>query len=287
MRPRAFTLIELLVVVSIIGVLITLVVVAVRPIQIKSRDATRKSNLNLYLTGLDLFKADFKVYPNHTFYLGKNTTDLGAVTSSFDLGTDIAGCQGLNGAGNPTNFSVSPADFTTAETNYNLAVLKPGLAATNHFLLCLKYIDRLIADPTRGTGAAGYHYRVSYDYVDSLVSAELENVNDSEAKLLFNSGAAKRYHLGTGMTVRHLDEDSNAYNPLDLITREFYSALATGTLSDGIYLYQCKRRDSSTVINRDDRSLSANEPLTYQSTAWKKNPGCWDNIGGLDAIRAY
>src|SRR3989344_4044534 len=65
-----FTLIELLVVITIIGILITLVTVAVVPVQRKSRDARRKADVNSFLSGVNLFKADFKIYPNSTFYLG-------------------------------------------------------------------------------------------------------------------------------------------------------------------------------------------------------------------------
>lgn len=98
-KKRAFTLIELLVVISIIGVLITLVAVTVLPVQRKSRDSKRKADVNLVLSGLGLFNADFKVYPNYTFYLGTNATDTSAVNSNFGLESDIPTCNGNQGGG--------------------------------------------------------------------------------------------------------------------------------------------------------------------------------------------
>lgn len=286
MRPkRAFTLIELLIVVSIIGILVTLVAVTIQPIQRKSRDARRKSDLNLYLTALDLFKTDFKLYPNHTFYLGKNTTDAGAAVSNFDLGADIAACQGLSGAGNPSNFAVT-TDFGKSEVNYDEAVLKPGFAATNHFLVCLKYIDRLVTDSVYGASKDNYHYRVSYDYIDVLVAARLENQNDQEAKTLFTDKAPKRYYLGTGATVRHLDDDSDAYESGGSIAN-FFSAFERREIPNGMYLYQCNGKLADQDIKRDDRSFTANEPLVFQGGVWKANPNCRNALTSLDDVEAW
>lgn len=289
---KAFTLIELLIVISIIGILITLVAVTVRPIQLKGRDARRKSDLNLYLAGLDLFKTDFKLYPNHTFYLGKNTLDTGAATSSLELGNDISGCQGL-GAGNPTNFSVA-TDFTTASSDYNNAILKPGFAAVNHFMICLKYVDRLVADPTYGsTSSSGYQYRVSYDYVDVLVGAKLENTNDPDPKYLFNSSpsAEKRYYLGSGGTVRHLDDDSDSDSTSGGTANEYFFGTAFGGLRpilNGKYLYQCNGKAAIGDIKRDDRALTANEPITYTSNAWRANTtACADEDTKIDDIQSW
>lgn len=283
---KAFTLIELLIVISIIGVLVTLVAVTIRPIQTKSRDARRKSDLNLYLSALDLFKTDFKLYPNHTFYLGKNTTDTGAAVSSLDLATDMASCQGLSGAGNPSNFAVK-ADFVTAETDYNQALLKPGFTATNHFLMCLKYIDRIVADPTQGSSANGYKFAVSYDYIDTLVSAVMENTNDQEPKTLFNTTVPKRYYLGSGATVRHLDDDSDS-DATTGVNGSFFTAFGgLRPIVNGKYLYQCNGKVADQDIKRDDRSLTANEPLVFQGGAWIANPSCRNADSSLDDVQAW
>lgn len=285
-KRRGFTLIELLIVISIIGVLVTLVAVTIRPIQTKSRDAKRKSDLNLYLSALDLFKTDFKLYPNHTFYLGKNLVDTGAAVSSFDLATDIASCEGLSGAGNPTNFAVKP-DFVTPEADYDIAILKPGFTATNHFLFCLKYIDRVLVDATQGASLNGYKFTVSYDYIDALVSGVLENTNEQEPKTLFNTTVPKRYYLGSGATVRHLDDDSDS-DADSGINGSFFTAFGgVRPIVNGKYLYQCNGKVADQDIKRDDRSLTSNEPLTFQGGAWIANPNCRNADSSLDDVQAW
>jgi hypothetical protein len=238
------------------------------------------------MTGIDLFKTDFKLYPNHTFYLGKNTTDTGASVSSFDLAADIASCQGLSGGGNPTNFAVA-TDFVTASSDYDNALLKPGFAATNHFLMCLKYIDRIVADATQGTSASGYKFTVSYDYVDALVSAQLENTNDQESKTLFNSSVPKRYYLGSGATVRHLDDDSDSDSSTGPNASFFTAFGGLRPIVNGKYLYQCNGKAADQDIKRDDRSLSANAPLVYQGGAWIANPNCRNADSSLDDVQAW
>lgn len=313
LNRRAFTLIELLIVISIIGILITLVAVTVRPVQIKSRDARRKSDLNLYLSGLDLFKTDFKLYPNHTFYLADNKynsdpdgngplkagdpIDNGALTSYFDLGTDVAGCEGLSGAGNPNNFAAASSgiqefNLVSGTHDYDREILGPGFKAVNNFLMCLKYIDRLVKDPTYGdTGQNGYQYLVSYDYVDVLVATQLENTNDTDLKTLFNPTVTKRYYLGSGSTVRHLDDDSdsdslNVNDP----NGNFYSLAfpPLRAIMNGKYLYQCNGKLVQNDIKRDDRSLTANEPITYSNGAWRANTGsCLDSDLTLNDIKNW
>ena len=304
---RAFTLIELLIVISIIGVLVTLVAVTIRPIQTKSRDAKRKSDLNLYLTAMDLFKTDFKLYPNHTFYLADNKYDTdpdgagplkagdfidpNATTAYFDLGTDIASCQGLSGAGNPTNFAVKPEFITTGDlgvpANYDTAILKPGFTATNHFLFCLKYIDRIVVDATQGSSANGYKFVVSYDYIDTLVSGVMENTNDRDPKTLFNTTVPKRYYLGSGATVRHLDDDSDSDAATGANANFFTAFGGLRPLVNGKYLYQCNRNVVDQEIKRDDRSLTANEPLVFQGGSWIANPNCRNVDSSLDDVQAW
>lgn len=256
-----FTLIELLVVITIIGVLVTIVVVAVAPVQKKSRDSKRKSDINLLLTGLNLFKADFKVYPNYTMYLGTNTA-VGAKNSNFDLGGDLPACEsyqtgGVPQAGHPSKF-VLP---TYTPGSYDSAKMLPGFASVNNFLMCLKYVDRLVVDPKPNTDADpqdDYHYRVSYDYADVLVSAKLEVATDQDAKHLFITTIPKRYYLGTGVLTRHLEEDSN--------TNGFFNIL-NGNITDGSYLYQCQHVVPDERVNFD--------PIQANGTGgWQRNTSC-------------
>lgn len=58
-----FTLIELLVVISIMGILLALSVFGLEGARLASRDAKRKSDLELIRSGLEIYKADCDSYP--------------------------------------------------------------------------------------------------------------------------------------------------------------------------------------------------------------------------------
>lgn len=58
-----FTLIELLVVISIIGILVAVSIFGLSGARESSRDARRKSDLELVRSGLELYKADCNAYP--------------------------------------------------------------------------------------------------------------------------------------------------------------------------------------------------------------------------------
>ena len=60
---KGFTLIELLVVISIIGVLMAISIIGLAGAREASRDAKRKSDLEMMRSGLELYKADCGVYP--------------------------------------------------------------------------------------------------------------------------------------------------------------------------------------------------------------------------------
>lgn len=290
----AFTLIELLVVISIIGLLITLIVAVVGPIQRKSRDTRRKSDINLFLTGLDQFKFEFKVYPNYTMYLGSyGTSGNGAENSNFGLADAIPQCNGLS-VGQSSNFTSTGTNPTAAQLGTDGAPgalpikLKEGQAnggssfsSANNFLVCLRYMDRVISDVNK-SGANGYQVRFSYDYSDVLVSAELESTTDPDAKTLYNGSAPKRYYQGSGTTIRQLDEDSN--------TSGFYNLALSGSISDGLYLFQCVKKADGTTINLDDRSSSTYDPITYNGSAWAANSAC-RNVAGdaaaLNVVKAF
>lgn len=257
-----FTLIELLVVVSIIGVLITLVAVTVLPVQRKSRDSKRKADVNLVLSGLGLFNADFKVYPNYTFYLGTNASDTGAVNSNFGLESDIPTCNGNLGGGDTSTFTSTSADVSTAELTAagNQIKLKSGFVSVNNFLICLKYLDKLVQDPSATADVDKYHYRVNYDYSEFLVGAKLENTNDQDARVLLGTGA-KRYWIGNGINSRQLDDDSDV--------NAFYPGVS-GTTSDGQYFYQCQKVGSGGADL--DLIMGAN-PFVLEGSTWKINTG--------------
>lgn len=60
---KGFTLIELLVVISIIGILIGLSVFGLQGARESSRDAKRKTDLELIRSGLEIYKSDCDTYP--------------------------------------------------------------------------------------------------------------------------------------------------------------------------------------------------------------------------------
>lgn len=289
---KAFTLIELLVVITIIGILMVLILVTIQPIQKRSRDSKRKADVNLFLSGLNLFQADFKLYPNYTFYLGKNgnPTDAGAANSYLDLGTDLASCSGAQ-MGDPVNFAKNASTpigdgggYTDPggkplndSTSYDNIVLKPGFQSVNQFLVCLKYLDRIIVDPKPTTDPNNYQYRLSYDYSQVLVNAQAENQNDPGliGNLFPNSGGANinplRYFEGNGKNVRQLDDDTNKGN-------EFFNwgmIIINGADTDGRYFYQCTQKSSDgSALTRDNRVLSTYNPIISSAGSFIANPNC-------------
>jgi type II secretion system protein G len=62
-RAKAFTLIELLVVIAIIGLLASIVLVALNSARAKSRDAKRVADLRELQSALELYYTDNGVYP--------------------------------------------------------------------------------------------------------------------------------------------------------------------------------------------------------------------------------
>jgi len=66
MKQKGFTLIELLVVISIIGTLSSTVLVSVKNVRMKARDARRIADLEQIQRALELYYADNNAYPEYT-----------------------------------------------------------------------------------------------------------------------------------------------------------------------------------------------------------------------------
>jgi len=102
---RGFTLVELLVVVAIIGLLSGMVVISVRNIKAKARDAERVSEINSIATVLSLYHNDYNLYPVFDGYI-TGTDDLSTTLKNTGyinmvpidpLNTDSSDCGSLTG----------------------------------------------------------------------------------------------------------------------------------------------------------------------------------------------
>ncbi|EKE05836.1 MAG: hypothetical protein ACD_19C00176G0058 [uncultured bacterium] len=83
---KGFTLIELLVVISIIGILVAVSIFGLSGARESSRDARRKSDLELVRSGLEMYKADCNVYPPApltTSLVGSGTPTSCAVANTY------------------------------------------------------------------------------------------------------------------------------------------------------------------------------------------------------------
>ncbi len=62
---KAFTLIELMIVIAIIGILMTIVIIAINPLQQiqKAQDSKRRADLNQIKAAMQLYYNDYKYYP--------------------------------------------------------------------------------------------------------------------------------------------------------------------------------------------------------------------------------
>ena len=88
---KGFTLIELLVVISIIGILMAISIIGLAGAREASRDAKRKSDLEMMRSGLELYKADCGVYPTLAqFVFGSSLKGSGTPTSCGSTNTYIS-----------------------------------------------------------------------------------------------------------------------------------------------------------------------------------------------------
>lgn len=86
-KTAGFTLIELLVVISIIGILLAISLFGLQGARESSRDARRKSDIELIRSGFEIYKSDCDVYPPS---LGSSLVGSGSPASCAATNTYIS-----------------------------------------------------------------------------------------------------------------------------------------------------------------------------------------------------
>ncbi len=119
-----FTLIELLVVISIIGLLASVVLVALGGARQKSRDAKRMADLNQTSKALELFFNDAAAYPT-------GTGTAGAAGSYTASGGIVLGNMTLQAITSRGTFNLTPTYFSTVPVAPTPPDNASGSACTN------------------------------------------------------------------------------------------------------------------------------------------------------------
>lgn len=132
---KAFTLIELLVVISIIAVLAGVSIFGLSGTRESSRDARRKSDLELVRSGLELYKADCNNYPP---------------TASVVLN----GTANLNGDGTPASCAVGNNYISGIPDDPIVGRDYKYISTGTTYILCA-YLENAPSPAMPGVGACG------------------------------------------------------------------------------------------------------------------------------------
>jgi prepilin-type N-terminal cleavage/methylation domain-containing protein len=123
MSRKGFTLIEMLIVIAIIGILASIVLVGLGPIQRQARDSRRTSDLRQLQTLLEICFTRAGQYPN-AVDLGQLRTDLTTVGAGSDCTT----------AGTPITTSIPSDPRNVADTAANQYDYATNAGRTNYVL---------------------------------------------------------------------------------------------------------------------------------------------------------
>jgi len=114
---KGFTLIELLIVVAIIGVLSSVVLLGLGPVQRQGRDARRLSDLREVQNALELYNNKLSSYPDMN---SADQTDVGTWTA-------LSNAIGAANLGVSVPLPNDPKSRNAAPISYMYGVLAPGL----------------------------------------------------------------------------------------------------------------------------------------------------------------
>ncbi len=135
-NQKGFTLIELLVVIAIIGLLASIVLLALNSARAKSRDAKRIADIKELTTALELYYNDFSGYPSAASGLSPNYVVTLPTAPAPQDGTCTAAQNTYTYTGTGTSY-VSPKDGTTTvypayTYTFCLGAATGGYAAGTH-----------------------------------------------------------------------------------------------------------------------------------------------------------
>lgn len=115
LKNKAFTLVELLVVISIMGILTVVVSASFHTIQMKARDAKRKSDLDSIAKAVNMYFADYGNYPG----VGGTSPNLDTLLSTSGSEFSHTGIVYMKELPTEKTIGIEPYRYTIVDSNLN------------------------------------------------------------------------------------------------------------------------------------------------------------------------